>query len=52
MLHACGQRFDVTGNLENFSELNKALMFYTCAIRFDVIGNFKFFKILGKLNKA
>jgi hypothetical protein len=25
MLHACDQRFDVTGNLENFCELNKAL---------------------------
>ena len=24
MLHACHQRFDVTGNLENFCELNKA----------------------------
>jgi hypothetical protein len=24
MLHACDQRFDVTGNLENFCELNKA----------------------------
>ena len=27
MLHACDQRFDVTGNLENFCELNKALLF-------------------------
>ena len=26
MLHACDQRFDVTGNLENFYELNKALV--------------------------
>ena len=26
MLHACDQRFDVTGNLENFCELNKALV--------------------------
>jgi len=25
MLYACDQRFDVTGNLENFCELNKAL---------------------------
>ena len=25
MLHACDQRFDVTENLENFCELNKAL---------------------------
>ena len=24
MLHACDQRFDVTGNLENFCKLNKA----------------------------
>jgi len=24
MLHACDQRFDVIGNLENFCELNKA----------------------------
>jgi len=24
MLHACDQRFDVTGNLETFCELNKA----------------------------
>ena len=24
MLHACAVRFDVTGNLENFCELNKA----------------------------
>ena len=24
MLHACDQRFNVTGNLENFCELNKA----------------------------
>jgi hypothetical protein len=24
MLHACNQRFDVTGNLENFCELNKS----------------------------
>ncbi|OQU79159.1 hypothetical protein SORBI_3008G102466 [Sorghum bicolor] len=27
MLHACDQRFDVTGNLENFCELNKALIY-------------------------
>ena len=26
MLHTCDQRFDVTGNLENFCELNKALI--------------------------
>ena len=26
MLHACDQRFDVTENLENFCELNKALV--------------------------
>ena len=26
MLHACDQRFDVTGNLENFCELNKSLI--------------------------
>ena len=26
MLHTCDQRFDVTGNLENFCELNKALL--------------------------
>ena len=25
MLHACDQRFDVTENLENFYELNKAI---------------------------
>ena len=24
MLHACAARFDVTGNLEKFCELNKA----------------------------
>jgi len=24
MLHACAVKFDVTGNLENFWELNKA----------------------------
>jgi len=27
MLHAYDQRFDVTGNLENFCELNKALIY-------------------------
>ena len=26
MLHACAARFDVTGNLEKFCELNKALI--------------------------
>ena len=26
MLHACAARFDVTGNLEKFYELNKALV--------------------------
>ena len=26
MHHACDQRFDVMGNLENFCELNKALL--------------------------
>jgi len=26
MLHACVQKFDVTGNLEKFWELNKALV--------------------------
>jgi len=26
MLHTCDRKFDVTGNLENFYELNKALM--------------------------
>ena len=26
MLHACDQRFDVTENLENFCELNKAIV--------------------------
>ena len=26
MLHAYDQRFDVTGNLENFYEINKALV--------------------------
>ena len=26
MLHAYDQRFDVTGNLENFCELNKAIV--------------------------
>ena len=26
MLHACNQRFDVTENLENFCELNKAIV--------------------------
>jgi len=26
MFHTCDQRFDVTGNLENFCELNKALI--------------------------
>ena len=25
MLHPCDQKFDVTGNLENFCELNKTL---------------------------
>jgi len=25
MLHACAVKFDVTGNLENFCKLNKAL---------------------------
>ena len=25
MLHACAVRFDVTGNLEKFCELNKAV---------------------------
>jgi hypothetical protein len=25
MLYACDQKFDVTGNLENFCELNKAM---------------------------
>jgi len=28
MLHACDQRFDVTENLKNFCELNKALSIY------------------------
>jgi len=28
MLHACDQRFDVTGNLKNFCELNKAYIIY------------------------
>jgi len=35
MLHACDQRFDVTGNFENFCELNKALvldLFFQIAI--------------------
>jgi hypothetical protein len=27
MLHACAVKFDVTGNLENFWELNKALLY-------------------------
>jgi len=26
MLHACDQKFDVTGNLENFCKLNKAFI--------------------------
>ena len=26
MLHACAARFDVTGNLEKFCELNKAFV--------------------------
>jgi len=30
MLHTCDQRFDVTGNLENFCELNKTLIIRTC----------------------
>ena len=40
MLHACDQRFDVMGNLENFCELNKALkdsshnLQINCAISF------------------
>jgi len=29
MLHACAAKFDVTGNLEKFWELNKALQLYT-----------------------
>jgi len=37
MLHVCDQRFDVTGNLENFYELNKA---------------WKDFGFWGELNKA
>jgi len=27
MLHTCDQKFDVTGNLEIFCELNKALVY-------------------------
>ena len=30
MLHACAARFDVTGNLENFWQLNKALDLDQC----------------------
>jgi len=28
MLHACDQRFDVTGNFENFCELNQGLVYF------------------------
>jgi len=28
MLHACDQIFDMMGNLENFCELNKALLLH------------------------
>ena len=30
MLHAYDQKFDMTGNLENFCELNKASATFTC----------------------
>ena len=48
MIHAYDQRFDVTGNLENFCELNKALWilysrncFSQCFWQFDSIGHGK-----------
>jgi len=36
MLHACDQRFDVTGNLENFYELNKA------SANFELVSHYSF----------
>jgi len=41
MLHACAARFDVTGNLENFWQLNKALVDKKFAkfFRFSVTSN-------------
>ena len=47
MLYACDQRFDVTKNLENFCELNKALMLHACVARFDVMENLKTFWFWG-----
>ena len=32
MFHACNQRFDVTGNLENFWELNEALATFNVCV--------------------
>ena len=40
MLHACAARFDVTGNVENFWELNKAL-----------IGDTKFLGVISDVSK-
>ena len=34
MLHVCVQKFDVTGNLENFWELNRALNGMESALHF------------------
>jgi hypothetical protein len=33
MLHACDQRFNVTGNLENFCELKKAKAGYSLGLK-------------------
>jgi len=39
MLHACDQRFDVTENLENFYELNEALVVVCSQLILVRVGN-------------
>jgi len=52
MLYVYDQRFDVTGNLENFCELNKTLVLYTCATRFDVTENLEKFLNFGSTKQG